>query len=122
MAVDSSPSMKAAHVEVTCYIVSLAPDPPPHFPRVPGTRRSQRRPGPGFTRHNGADTGARKNGTLWQYPNLFRYTQIPSQCSQGKFIGGPNITRVINHPPIKTRHKTLRVIRTVVSIVAVCQI
>ena len=111
-----------AHVDIRYSLISRGSS--PSFSQSARDQTESAAPWAWFhqTQWRRRDTGARNNGTLWQYPHLFRYTQIPSQCSLGKFIVGPNITRVINHPPIKTRHKTLRVIRTVVSIVAVCQI
>ena len=90
--------------------------PPPHFPwDFLKPDWGQR---PSFSRHN-EGTPALKNGTLWQFPNLFRYTQIPSQCSRREIYRRAKHKSYANK---NTSQNSQRYQNSVVSVAAVCQI
>ena len=60
-----------------------------------------------------------KNGTLWQFPNLFRYRQIPSQWSRREIYRRAKHKSYANK---NTSQNSQRYQNFVVSVVAVCQI
>ena len=108
-----------AHVDIRYSLISRGSS--PSFSQSARDQTESAAPWAWFhqTQWRRRDTGARKNGTLWQYPNLFRYTQIPSQCSRREIYRRAKHKSSANK---NTSQNSQRYQNSVVSVVAVCQI